>query len=83
MRVMGTVLTSALLLSGCSQISEHFYSKKNFNSQSFEGDIADCKRQNVAFMALASSAFRREGAGRRCDDPRVHEGKRLHDRDST
>jgi PBP1b-binding outer membrane lipoprotein LpoB len=32
MKVLSTVLTSALLFSGCSQISEHFYSKRNFNS---------------------------------------------------
>ena len=45
MRVMSTVLTSALLLSGCSQINEQFYSKKAFNSQSFDADIAECKHQ--------------------------------------
>ena len=45
MKVLSTVLTSALLLSGCSQISEHFYSKRNFNSQAFETEIAESKRQ--------------------------------------
>ena len=70
MRVMGTLLTSALLLSGCSQVSEHFYSKKSFNSQSFEADIADCKRQNVAFMALASQP---SDAKERADDVMVRE----------
>ena len=51
MKVLITVLTSALLRSGCSQISEHFYSKRNFNSQSFEAEIAECKRQNASFLA--------------------------------
>ena len=54
MKVMSTVLTSALLLSGCSQINEQFYSKKAFNSQSFDADIAECKHQNTSFMALQS-----------------------------
>jgi PBP1b-binding outer membrane lipoprotein LpoB len=54
MKVMSTVLTSALLLSGCSQISEHFYSKKTFNSQSFEVDIGQV-RELLDFLALTSS----------------------------
>ena len=37
MKVLSTVLTSAFLLSGCSQISEHFYLKRNFNYGSLPG----------------------------------------------
>ena len=70
MKVLITVLTSALLLSGCSQISEHFYSKRNFNSQSFEAEIAECKRQNASFMAWQSPAA---DAKERADDAMVRE----------
>jgi uncharacterized protein YceK len=70
MKVLSTVLTSALLLSGCSQISEHFYSKGNFNSQSFEAEIAECKRQNASFMAWQSPAT---DAKERADDAVVRE----------
>jgi hypothetical protein len=42
------VLFSALLVAGCSQ----FYSKKNFDTQSFKADIAQCKEHNPSFVAM-------------------------------
>jgi uncharacterized protein YceK len=70
MKLMSIALTSALLLSGCSQINEQFYSKKAFNSQSFDTDIAECKHHNASFMALQSpSADLKE----RADDAMIRE----------
>jgi hypothetical protein len=63
-------LTSALLFSGCSQINEQFYSKKAFNSQSFDADIAECKHQNTSFMALQSPPA---DLKKRADDAMVRE----------
>jgi hypothetical protein len=51
-------------------LSEHFYSKKTFNSQSFEVDVAECKRQNASFLALQSSSAE---AKERADDATVRE----------
>ena len=45
---------TALLTSGCAQVTDQLYSKKNFNSQSFAADISECKRQNPSFVALRS-----------------------------
>jgi uncharacterized protein YceK len=70
MKVLSTALTSALLLSGCSQISEHFYSKKTFNSRSFDADIAECKHQNASFMALQNPPA---DVKERADDAMVRE----------
>jgi uncharacterized protein YceK len=70
MRVVSIVLTSALLLSACSRISEHFYSKKGFDSQSFEADVAECKRQNSSFLTLQSPAA---DVKERADDVMIRE----------
>jgi len=43
---------SALLMSGCAQVNDQFYSKKNFTSQSFAADMSECKRQNPSFVAI-------------------------------
>jgi hypothetical protein len=48
------LLMSALLMSGCAQVNDQFYSKKNFISQSFLADISECKRQNPSFVAIRS-----------------------------
>jgi PBP1b-binding outer membrane lipoprotein LpoB len=45
---------SALLMSGCAQVNDQIYSKKNFTSQSFDADISECKRQNPSFVAIRS-----------------------------
>ncbi len=42
----------AVLMSGCAQVNDQFYSKKNFTSQSFVADISECKRQNPSFVAI-------------------------------
>ena len=52
MKAVGTVLTSALLVAGCSQVIDQFYSKKNFNTQSFNADISECNEQNPSFVAM-------------------------------
>ena len=43
---------TALLLFGCSQISDQYYSKKNFTTQSFRADLSKCKGQNPSFVAI-------------------------------
>ena len=48
------LVMSSLLLSGCAQVNDQFYSKKNFTSQSFVADISECKRQNPSFVAIRS-----------------------------
>jgi len=45
---------SAVLMSGCAQVNDQFYSKTNFTSQSFVADISQCKRQNPSFVAIRS-----------------------------
>ena len=52
MQVVSAVLTGTLLLAGCSQVIDQFYSKKNFNSQAFNADISECKHQNSSFVAM-------------------------------
>ena len=48
------LLMTALLISGCTQVNDQFYSKKNFTSQSFRADVSECKRQNPSFVAIQS-----------------------------
>ena len=45
---------TALLISGCAQVNDQFYSKKNFTSQSFHADVSECKRQNSSLVAIQS-----------------------------
>jgi hypothetical protein len=52
MQVVSAVLTGTLLLAGCSQVIDQFYSKKNFNSQAFNADISECKHQNSSFVEM-------------------------------
>jgi hypothetical protein len=47
-------MTVSLLISGCTQVNDQFYSKKNFTSQSFRADLSQCKRQNPSFVAIQS-----------------------------
>jgi hypothetical protein len=48
------LLMTALLILGCAQVNDQFYSKKNFTSQSFHADVSECKRQNPSFVAIQS-----------------------------
>ena len=52
MKVVSTVIASTLLAAGCSQVIDQFYSKENFNTQSFNADILQCKKRNASFVAL-------------------------------
>jgi hypothetical protein len=56
MRAVSALVTSALLLAGCSQVIDQFYSKENFNMQSFNADISDCKQGNPSFVAMHDAA---------------------------
>ena len=47
---------SALLVAGCSQVIDQFYSKENFNMQSFNADISDCKERNPSLVARHDAA---------------------------
>lgn len=55
MRVPSAPLTSALLLTGCSQVTDYFYSKENFTTQSFDADLSECRRQNTAIAAFQAN----------------------------
>jgi PBP1b-binding outer membrane lipoprotein LpoB len=52
MKVVSTVLTSALFVAGCSQVIDQFYSKENFDAQSFNADISKCKARNSSSVAV-------------------------------
>jgi hypothetical protein len=52
MKLKYSLALSALLMSGCAQVTDQFYSKKNFNSQTFAADMSECKRQNPSFVAI-------------------------------
>jgi PBP1b-binding outer membrane lipoprotein LpoB len=52
MKAFSTLLISALLVAGCSQVIDQFYSKKNFNAQTFNADISECKEQNSSLAAM-------------------------------
>jgi hypothetical protein len=44
MKAFSTLLTGALLVAGCSQVIDQFYSKKNFDAQTFNADISECAK---------------------------------------
>jgi hypothetical protein len=54
MKAICFFLTTTLLISGCTQVDDQFYSKKNFTSESFRADASECKRQNPSFVAIQS-----------------------------
>jgi hypothetical protein len=64
---------SALLLSGCAQVNDQFYSKKNFNSQSFVADMSECKRQNPSFVAIRGYVADRQDRTSYTDDAMVRD----------
>ena len=41
MKAISALLVSALLLTGCSQAIDYFYSKDNFTARSFDADLSD------------------------------------------
>jgi hypothetical protein len=63
---------TALLISGCAQVTDQLYSKNGFNSQSFVADLSECKRQNPSFVALRSYAANSRDRNS-YDDPMVRE----------
>jgi hypothetical protein len=62
---------NALLISGCAQVTDQLYSKKNFNSQSFVADMSECKRQNPSFVAIRGDVA--DSRDRNTDDTMVRE----------
>jgi hypothetical protein len=64
---------SSLLLSGCAQVNDQFYSKKNFTSQSFVADISECKRQNPSYVAIRSYVEETQDRTSHSDDAMVRE----------
>jgi hypothetical protein len=52
MRAVGILLIGTWLLAGCSQVVDQFYSKENFNMQSFNADISECHGQKPSFVAV-------------------------------
>ncbi len=52
MKAFSAALISALLVAGCSQVIDQFYSRKDFNAQSFRTDISQCKKRNPSFVAM-------------------------------
>ena len=45
MKAKGFLLMTTLLISGCAQVNDQFYSKKNFTSESFRADASECKSE--------------------------------------
>jgi len=52
MKAFNTLLSSALLVAGCTQVIDQSYSKDDFNTQSFQADIAQCKERSSSFVAM-------------------------------
>jgi uncharacterized protein YceK len=52
MKAVSALLASGILLAGCSQVIDQFYSKENFNMRSFNADISECKEQNPSVVAM-------------------------------
>jgi PBP1b-binding outer membrane lipoprotein LpoB len=55
MKAISALLVSALLLTGCSQAIDYFYSKDNFTARSFDADLSECRRQSPSIAALQAS----------------------------
>ena len=71
MKAFGAVLTSALLVAGCSQVIDPFYySKKDFNAQSFHADISQCRKRNPSFVAMRANTVESKA---QVDDAMVRE----------
>ena len=66
-------LMTALLVAGCTQVNDQFYSKKNFTSQSFLADVSECKRLNPSFVAIQSYVADGQDRTSHVDDAMVHD----------
>jgi hypothetical protein len=51
-RPIGFLLTNALLLANCSQITNYTYARKIFTNTKFESDLAACRHQNSSVSAF-------------------------------
>jgi hypothetical protein len=58
-----------VLVAGCSQVIDQFYSKSNFDMQSFNADISECKKRS-SFTARHTAAVETKD---QVDDPIVRE----------
>ena len=56
MKAVSALLASVIPLAGCSQVIDQFYSKENFNMQSFNADISGCKERNPSLVAMHDAA---------------------------
>jgi hypothetical protein len=70
MKLFSSVLTIALLVAGCSQVIDQFYSKRNFDTQSFNADISECKERNASLVAMHVDAVEPDN---QVDDATVRE----------
>jgi hypothetical protein len=70
MKVFGTLLGSALLVAGCTQVIDQFYSKDDFNTQSFQADISECKERGPSLAAMRVNA---NDSKARTDDEKLQE----------
>jgi len=68
MKALSGLLTSALLLAGCSQVIDQFYAKANFDAQSFNADLSRCKQRSVSMMHVDAVQPKTQ-----VDDPAVSE----------
>ncbi len=64
---------TALLMSGCTQVTDQLYSKKDFTSQTFVADMSECKRQNPSFVAIRGYAADSKDRNSYPDDTMVRE----------
>jgi len=64
---------SALMIAGCAQINDQFYSKKNFTSPTFAVDMSECKRQNPSFVAIQGYVADSRDRNTYADDTMVRE----------
>jgi len=64
---------TALLVSGCAQVTGQLYSKNNFDSKSFATDMSECKRQNPSFAAIRSYAADSQDRMSSADDAMVRD----------
>jgi hypothetical protein len=73
MKAIYSFLTTTLLISGCTQVNDQFYSKKNFTSESFRADASECKRQNPSFVAIQSYVADSQDRTSNIDDAMVRD----------
>jgi hypothetical protein len=73
MKAIRFFLTTTLLISGCTQVNDQFYSKKNFTSESFRADASECKRQNPSFVAIQSYVADSQDRTSNIDDAMVRD----------